>query len=569
MQLNFVGISLFRFFIFVYVDFRFRVSVLMNFFRVIGPQFRTFPRIFRPGIKNLFSSLKTQWFNFHNRIESNSRKIVYMDLFPVAEWLAVNTTIAGYIHEKTSSEVRIFNFMIPSSDSRNLTRSYGLDHIEIIRLLPRQYVNLMRIYLRVLKDVRTPKNLFELELSGVRIGLDIYESVLRTGVPTVQVDSVETRRKIYLALRQYIFFLEKLSSNQIHSFLLSHDSYIGPGICSRMAHHFQVPVIQANIFEINILQRPFQNYERFRRYREYFASLDPEAQASAILFAKDNIKRRLHGEVNIERDGREISSLDASRKVPRQIRESQRSKILVLTHDFFDNPHAYSILPFLDFMEWLELLATIANKSDYDWYIKCHPDTSGVEQQIINEFAKRHPVFTIVDALASFQQLAIEGINFATTCYGTVGSELPLLGISVINASYNPHIAYSFNTHAQDLQQYKYLLENLSELHHPVPSFAEIYEFAYVHRVMMWPDGFSLPSVGAYLNLSNYDCQSVEARNYIWENRDLISRNIRNEFKKALEDSRVYSVEKCLPLKSQIKLSKKGNYLSFFQSLSL
>jgi len=228
-----------------------------------------------------------------------------------------------------------------------------------------------------------------------------------------------------------------------------------------MAHRFQVPVIQANIFEINILQRPFQNYERFLRYRDYFKSLDGIAQSAAIQSAKDNIERRLAGEVNIERDGREVSSLDANRHLPRQIRLSEKTKILVLTHDFFDNPHAYSILPFLDFLEWLEFLATIAHASNYDWYIKSHPDSSGNEQRIIEEFVTKHPNFEIVNSLTSLQQLAHEGIDFATTCYGSVGSELPLLGVHVINASYNPHVAFSFNTHARDIEDYRNILLNL------------------------------------------------------------------------------------------------------------
>jgi hypothetical protein len=500
---------------------------------------------------------------------TKSTKLVYMDLFPIAEWLAVNSAIAEYIRENTSADIRIFNFMAPSHNSRDLTKSYGLTQIEIIRLSTGQVFHLGRLFMRVLKEVKSPEDLFRLEIAGIRIGIDIYESILRTGVPTVKINSMDTRRKVYLALRQYIFFHNKLSRNQIHSFILSHDSYIGPGICGRMAHHFQVPVIQANIFEINILQRPFQNYERFLRYREYFGSLDPATQSSALQLGRENIERRLGGEVNIERDGRLISSLDATRRFPRQVRSSLKSKILVLTHDFFDNPHAYSVLPFIDFMEWLEFLATIASETDYDWYIKCHPDSSGNEQRVVEEFTKTYPVFKMVDPLTSLQQLVQEGISFATTCYGTVGSELPLMGVNVINAAYNPHIAYSFNTHAQNLEDYKYILENLNLLDFPRPSIDEICEFAYVHRFMMSPDDFSLPSVRDYLAKTDSDPLGLVAKKYIWEVRSIIAQKIQSEFQDALVDSRVFSVEKCLKSELQSKISKGGNYQDFFASFNL
>ena len=46
----------------------------------------------------------------------------------------------------------------------------------------------------------------------------------------------------------------------------------------------------------------------------------------------------------------------------------------------------------------------------------------------------RYPRFALIPSETSFHQLADEGIQFALTCYGSIGHECPLLDIQVINA---------------------------------------------------------------------------------------------------------------------------------------
>ena len=47
-------------------------------------------------------------------------------------------------------------------------------------------------------------------------------------------------------------------------------------------------------------------------------------------------------------------------------------KVLICTHEFFDDPNSTGGLLFPDFYEWLKYLAQISNKTNYDWYIKPH-----------------------------------------------------------------------------------------------------------------------------------------------------------------------------------------------------
>ena len=57
------------------------------------------------------------------------------------------------------------------------------------------------------------------------------------------------------------------------------------------------------------------------------------------------------------------------------------------------------------------------------------------------------------------------GIKYALTMYGTVGSELPLYNIILINASLNnPHINYNFNLHPRSIAEYEKFLLNLKNV---------------------------------------------------------------------------------------------------------
>jgi hypothetical protein len=80
----------------------------------------------------------------------------------------------------------------------------------------------------------------------------------------------------------------------------------------------------------------------------------------------------------------------------------------------------------------------------------------------------------------SHYQLAAEGINFVLTCYGTVGHEYPLLGVQVINAGDNPHMAYDFNWNPKTLSEYEHMLLNLNSLKKEI-KLDELYEFYFVH----------------------------------------------------------------------------------------
>ena len=506
-------------------------------------------------IRNKFQKLSR--LNYvEKKMNISSRKIILIDFFPVPEWIVVNSTICSLLSNKFDSPIISFGFGRRNWRHKALYESVNIKQYLRMKLSIRQLIRLMKLFNLSAEQIRKPEDLINFEISGINLGIDIYESILRTGLPTVNIEEQETWRQIYLGLRQYIFFREYFEKKQILAVLPSHDSYIGPGLLSRMAYKYETVVISAGIYGIDLPQEGFQLCTKFARYRSYFNSLQPHEKELSL----EKIKKSLDWDSYVmDATGLQMRVGDLTINKKREI------KILVATHDFYDNPHAYSRMPFIDFYQWLLFLAEIAMETDYTWFIKCHPDSDGKEEEEIDKFVNLFPKFSKVDPKVSFNELKSNGLTHVTTCYGTVGQELPLLGITVINAAYNPHISYNFNIHAQNNEHYKKILSNLEKniINNPV-CIEEISEFKFVHEHLMKPNGLMIPSVMDYMKFSNGNIQSKEALEYFVQNLEEIWKKSTDVAIKSFANLNRFSCELLLIENEQIKVEINNGNREFF-----
>ena len=534
------------------------------------------------NIRRILNSLRKHEYSskyletMYSKVSSNTSKnqtlmtdpkIILMDYFPIPHWVDINSMAARVIQERTGSSIAAFGFMKPFKNTKDLYGAFGVSNHLQIKLNLRQTAKMWKTYLRISAPIALPEDVFNLELNGIKIGIPIYESILRSGKVTVDTNDIETYKQIYRGLYQYIYFERLFVEDRIEAILVSHDCYIGPGLLDHMAHKFGVPSINVNPFEVNLPFEAGQLYKRFERYPIYFDSLPLKTRSKGVTQAKIDLDLRLSGKIGIKMEYQEQSAFETS-KLPTQLARSDNLKVLVATHDFFDNPQAYGEMRFHDFSIWLNFLDRVASETSYDWYLKCHKDSSIQQRAEIQKFANEHTRFKVVEPTVSFHQLAEEGLDFVFSCYGSVGHELPLMGINVLNSSYNPHIAYDFNYHAESVENYKELILNLRELSlNEIPT-SEIYEFFYIHHYLMSPDSFILASYSDYLKSINGNMQSDSAIEYLIENHEVINENLRRELLESLRERRVFSIESILEPEIQLKYPISGNRSSFFDKFS-
>ena len=167
--------------------------------------------------------------------------------------------------------------------------------------------------------------------------------------------------------------------------------------------------------------------------------------------------------------------------------------------------------------------------------------------------------FKMVNPETSYHQLRSEGIDFALTCYGTVGHELPLLGFTVINASYNPHIAFNFNVTARSQVEYEKILRNINDHRLLNINNDEVYRFYFIHHQIVQNDCFMGISVEALNNISKGKLNSTPELEYILDNLDLIAVNAFTHLRAMRATKRVYSFEEFLGPELTLKRESAPN----------
>jgi hypothetical protein len=214
----------------------------------------------------------------------------------------------------------------------------------------------------------------------------------------------------------------------------------------------------------------------------------------------------------------------------------------VATHCFFDNPHAYGWMLFPDFYEWLCFLGEISKVTDYEWYLKPHPDYLPGTLETLTTIVELYPKFRLIDPATTFHQLKEEGISVALTCYGSIGHELPLLSYKVINAAYNPHIAYKFNWHPETVEQYRNILLNLQALG-DVQDVENIFEFFYINKTYTQPDDFLFESYERFLADAGGGPLSVSAYEAFLSQKEVVRKKADEKIDAFLASDKTYSFE--------------------------
>ena len=241
-----------------------------------------------------------------------------------------------------------------------------------------------------------------------------------------------------------------------------------------------------------------------------FNVLSHKEKNEGIKWAKSQLENRLSGIVGVDMSYSTASAFTFNENSKPVLRKSDKIKVLICTHCFYDNPHGYGGMIFLDFYEWITYLGKISEKTNYDWYIKPHPDYLPGTLETINKIISKYKKITLIPPETSFHQLSREGLSFALTCFGSIGHELPLLGIKVINAAYNPHSAYDFTWNCKSIDEYENLLLNLDKLDKEIDP-QQIYEFYFINNNYTVVDDFIFSSHRQMLKELSFDIQNSTA----------------------------------------------------------
>ncbi len=362
-------------------------------------------------------------------------------------------------------------------------KSFGVVTFFEIKPSRIQNIRAKMLFSNVYKSIRTKRDIENISIDGILIGDLIYDTFLmKFKKPTIDHSSQEFQSFLLESFAVFVFWIEYFVQNDVCAINVTHCGYT-LAFPLRIAVQRKIPAFQVNATHVYRLST--QNlfaYTDFHYYPKQFSTLPSEIRREGLAEADERIQKRLSGAVGVDM-AYSSKSAYGSVKDKRLIKESSRKKILIATHCFFDSPHGYGYNLFPDFYEWLDFLGHITLETDYDWYIKTHPDYLPGTMEIIQDFVRKYPKFILLPSDASHHQIIKEGLDVALTVYGTIGFEYASLGVPVINASVNnPHIAYDFNIHPKTVQEYKEILLNLDKLHFE-PDYSQVKEYYYMKNI--------------------------------------------------------------------------------------
>jgi len=402
--------------------------------------------------KNFYFSdnkFKDYWSYFTKNLSKNNENKkeinILLDSFDHPNWYISNYLFIN--HFKKNFKVNLYTFGLNknSKEKEMIDKKIGVSKNFLIKPGINNFYKIKKIFLFLVKKIKTREDLINFKYKGMNFGIDIYESILREGLKTVDLDNKITYKNYFLFALYYVS-IEEIFKKKIHYVLLSHDNYINYNVPAKISRKKGAKLFLVNPREIIKSTKSFTQFEIFKKYKKNLRILKKTQNFKRLIIkAKKNLAKRTNGVLNINMAYQKLTAFH-NKKIKKQIDKKDNYNILITTHCFFDNPHAFARLKYLDFWDWMIYLGNISKESpkNFSWYIKPHRDFLPGTIEILEAFVKKFPSIKIINPNVSFRQLAAESLDLILTCHGSIAHEAPVLGIEVINCAYNNSIKFNF-----------------------------------------------------------------------------------------------------------------------------
>ncbi len=422
------------------------------------------------------------------------------------------------LNESLFNKFKWFISNILSLNNFSIYRSFGVDKIFKPIITSEIKIRSDLKHREIFEKINNKEDILKIKIDGVLCGDLIYDTYLKKyKEKTVDIKDKKFSDLLRDFISLFYFWSNYLKKEDVKAIIGVHSVYTY-AIPLRLGIKNNIPTYAINPQTIyNLKKNMMRMYGDFE-YHDKFVKLPQVLQKKGRIEAKKKLDKRLSGITGIEVDLLTTTQSSFSeKKYENLIIKNSKKKILICTHDFQDSVHAYGDMIFPDFFDWIEFLANLAKRTDYDWYIKNHPTGTGrvlkyqyYTKKVIDEFINENPQFKLLPDEYPHKKIVESGIDCVLTGYGSVGVEYALLGVPVINASINnPHKNYNFNLHPKDLNEYEKLLTNLDKINLKIDK-NEIYEFYFMRHIFADKDWLikdrkeMLKKIDGYDNLFTY-----------------------------------------------------------------
>ena len=176
---------------------------------------------------------------------------------------------------------------------------------------------------------------------------------------------------------------------------------------------------------------------------------------------------------------------------------------VLFLHDFFDTPHHFKSMIFMDFYDWAIYSLNIIRKNKLNIAVKPHPNSIYQNKVVIEKLKKMFPEIRWIDPSLTNSYLFKSGIKFGISVYGTVLYELAYHNlVPIASTPYHPTYNYDVVYTPKNKNDYSNLLINSNKLKLKKNLKKKIEEFYY-----MWTfyNHDAIIKTGREIKLKNID----------------------------------------------------------------
>ena len=349
------------------------------------------------------------------------------------------------------------------------------------------------LYKKFLKKIRKKEDILKLKIKKIPIGDLLYDTYLKKNyLPTIDITSDDFLFFLKNFIKLTNFWINYFKKNRVRAVIGSHAVY-SLAIPLRVAAFKNIPAYVLDLDHLYKVEKNklFRDSDRYE-YKEILSKiLKKKELINAQKIAKENLNGRILGKTGTQVGMTTISkSSFKNNNKKRIILPSNRIKVLICAHEFFDSPHLYGDAFYPDFYEWLNFLGKASKNTSYDWYIKCHTRQDGkfkiyqpFTEKKVEEFLKLYKKIKLLPHDTSHVQLKKEGIDFVLTVHGSVHFEYPYLNVPVIAASKSiPSINFKFCKIPKSKKDYERIIYSLKNFSYSFDE-KEILKYYYVRFV--------------------------------------------------------------------------------------
>lgn len=373
-------------------------------------------------------------------------------------------------------------------------KSFGTQNIIRPILNLNQNKKAQKIYCKELKKIKKNKDIYKLVFNKIPFGDLFYDTYLkRFYEPTINVETNRFKKFFHDFIRLIVYWDDYLNKNNVKAVVGVHGQY-SYAIIHRLAAGRKIPVIlhaEGKIYKIK--KEHLYQHNEFLFFKKNYNLLSKQEKQKARSEGLKVLKNRISGSSGVKSGHSYISKSsfkNTYKNKKKLLLKNKKLNVLIATQDFFDAINIYGRFIFNDFYEWLNFLGEVSEKTNYNWYIKDHPNYAGKYKKyqpfttnITQEICKKYPNIKKIPSNKPHNQLISEGIDVVLTVFGSVQFEYPIFNIPVITASNNvPTKNYNFSIKSLDKKDYLNKILSIKKLNSKF-NLNEICEFYYMNFI--------------------------------------------------------------------------------------